>query len=42
VDAFAGTGLPRADAFRATFSVLLVAQVLAFGWFLVPVKRAAN
>lgn len=39
VDTFATGGMARADAFRATFSVLLVAQVLAFGWFLVPVKR---
>jgi predicted MFS family arabinose efflux permease len=39
VEAFAAGGMLRADAFRATFGVLLVAQVLAFGWFLVPVKR---
>jgi MFS family permease len=42
VDAFAENGLARADAFRATFSVLLVAQTLAFAWFLVPVKRASS
>ena len=30
-----------ADAFRATLAVLLVAQLLSFVWFLVPVKRAA-
>jgi hypothetical protein len=40
VDALVGNGMARADAFRATFSVLLTAQVLAFVWFLVPVKRA--
>lgn len=39
VDAFAtGGGMARADAFRATFGVLLVAQALAFAWFLVPVR----
>jgi hypothetical protein len=42
VDAFVGNGMARADAFRATFSVLLAAQVLAFVWFLVPVKRASH
>lgn len=41
VDAFSAGGLARADAFRATLAVLLVAQVLAFAWFLVPVRRAA-
>lgn len=39
VDAFTGSGMLRADAFRATFSALLAAQVLAFVWFLVPTKR---
>ncbi|MBP8183556.1 MAG: hypothetical protein KAX88_05610, partial [Rhodoferax sp.] len=39
VDAIASTGMTRADAFRTTFSALLVAQVLAFAWFLVPAKR---
>jgi len=39
VDAFATRGMVRADAFRATFGVLLVVQVLAFVWFLLPVKR---
>ena len=42
VDAFSGSGMARVDAFRATFSALLAAQVLAFVWFLVPVKRALN
>jgi MFS family permease len=42
VDGFAsGGGMPRAEAFRATLAGLLVAQVLSFVWFLVPVKRAA-
>ncbi len=41
VDAFASGGMARAEAFRATLSALLVAQVLAFAWFLIPVKRAA-
>jgi MFS family permease len=39
VDAFVSHGVPRAGSFRWTFSVLLAAQVLAFVWFLVPVKR---
>jgi predicted MFS family arabinose efflux permease len=39
VDAFVSYGVPRAGSFRWTFSVLLAAQVLAFVWFLVPVKR---
>ena len=39
VDALTAAGLLRAEAFRATFSALLAAQVLAFVWFLVPVKR---
>lgn len=38
VDAFASGGMVRADAFRATLGALLVAQVLSFAWFLVPVK----
>jgi MFS family permease len=38
VDAFAGSGLTRDNAFRLTFSVLLAAQGLAFAWFLVPVQ----
>ena len=42
VDAFAAGGMARADAFRATFAVLLTVQVLAFGWFLVPLKRGSN
>ncbi|MES2951060.1 MAG: MFS transporter [Pseudomonadota bacterium] len=39
VDAFAGSGLERTQAFRATFAALLVAQALAFAWFLVPVPQ---
>jgi hypothetical protein len=42
VDAFATRGMVRADAFRATFGVLLAVQVLAFVWFLVPVKRVKS
>ena len=42
VDGFATSGMARADAFKATFAVLLVAQVLAFAWFLVPVKRGRS
>ncbi len=38
VDAFAASGMGRADAFRSTLGGLLVVQVLAFAWFLVPVK----
>jgi len=41
VDAFYMVGLTRADAFRATLAVLLVAQGLAYAWFLVPVRRSA-
>jgi hypothetical protein len=41
VDGFVSGGMGRADAFRATLGGLLVAQVLAFLWFLVPVKVAA-
>ena len=39
VDAFATGGMARVDAFKTTFAVLLAVQVLAFGWFLVPVKH---
>jgi predicted MFS family arabinose efflux permease len=42
VDAFAAGGMARSEAFRLTFAVLLVAQALAFAWFLVPVKRERN
>jgi MFS family permease len=42
VDAFVGNGMERGGAFRATFVTLLVAQVLAFVWFLVPEKRATG
>ena len=34
VDAFAAGGMARPDAFRVTFAALLVAQGLAFAWFL--------
>ncbi len=40
VDAFSANGLGRVDAFRATFSVLLATQVLAYLWFLKPTRRA--
>lgn len=39
VDLLADHGMVRAEAFRAAFSALLATQVLAFVWFLVPVKR---
>ena len=43
VDAFASLGgLVRADAFRATLGMLLVAQTLSFIWFLVPVRRVGT
>ena len=42
VDAFGATGLGRADAFKLSFSVLLVAQVLAYAWFLRPARRASG
>jgi len=42
VDALVGPGMVRAEAFRVTFSALLAAQVLAFVWFLVPVKEAPS
>ncbi len=38
VDGFVATGMVRADAFRSALGGLLVVQVLAFLWFLVPVK----
>jgi len=41
VDGFEASGMVRADAFRSTLSCLLVAQVLAFVWFLLPVKALA-
>jgi MFS family permease len=41
VDAFATSGMARANAFRLTFGLLLALQALAFAWFLVPVKRVA-
>jgi predicted MFS family arabinose efflux permease len=39
VEAFAATGMVRADAFRLSFALLLAAQGLAFGWFLLPANR---
>jgi hypothetical protein len=42
VDGFVAGGMGRAEAFRATLGCLLVAQVLAFLWFLVPVKMSAR
>ena len=42
VDGFASAGMARADAFRVTLSGLLVAQVLAFVWFLIPLKRRSD
>jgi MFS family permease len=42
VDAFVVHGVSRSGAFRQTFSILLAAQVLAFLWFLLPVKRSTD
>ena len=42
VDGFVASGLGRADAFRAALGSLLVAQVLAFLWFLVPIRGLAE
>ena len=42
VDGFVASGLGRADAFRAALGSLLVAQVLAFLWFLVPIRGPAE
>ena len=42
VDVLVGPGMVRAEAFRVTFSALLAVQVLAFVWFLVPVKQAPS
>lgn len=39
VDALTGSGLARADAFEVTLLVLLVAQTIAFAWFLVPAQN---
>jgi predicted MFS family arabinose efflux permease len=41
VDSFVASGMVRADAFRTTLGILLCAQVLAFVWFLVPVRGIA-
>jgi MFS family permease len=41
VDGFVAAGMVRAEAFRAMLVVLLLAQSLAFAWFLVPVKKSA-
>jgi len=38
VDAAGATGLSRSEAFRLTFALLLAAQALAYGWFLLPGK----
>lgn len=42
VDGFVASGMARPDSFRATLGCLLVAQVLAFAWFLVPAKQEAQ
>jgi MFS family permease len=39
VEAFAASGMSRADAFRTTLGSLLGIQLLAFAWFLIPVPR---
>lgn len=39
VDAISATGLNRTEAFKLTFAALLVAQTLAYAWFLVPTAR---
>ena len=39
---FMATGSGRVGAFRATLGGLLLVQVLAFAWFLVPVKTPAT
>jgi MFS family permease len=39
-DGLTGGGVNRAQAFRITFSVLLVLQMLAFAWFLRPAAQA--
>ena len=41
VDGFVVSGMVRADAFKSTLAGLLVVQVLAFVWFLLPVKAVA-
>jgi MFS family permease len=42
VDGLVATGMLRTEAFRATLGGLLVLQVLAFAWFLVPVRSASQ
>ena len=42
VDGFVASGMGRAEAFRSTLGGLLVAQVFAFLWFLVPVKAVVE
>lgn len=41
VDAFGACGLVRAEAFRATFAILLASQAMAYAWFLRPTRRAS-
>ncbi|NCP38985.1 MAG: multidrug effflux MFS transporter, partial [Rhodoferax sp.] len=38
LDAASATGLSHSEAFKLTFTVLLAAQALAYGWFLLPAK----
>ena len=42
LDGFVASGMGRPDSFRATLGCLLVAQVLAFAWFLVPARPKAQ
>lgn len=42
LDALGASGLVRPDAFRVTFLILLVTQVLAYLWFLRPLRPASD
>lgn len=42
VDLLSRSGLPMDQAFRATLGGLLVLQVLAYAWFLLPIKASAR
>ena len=42
MDACTSADMAYTDAFKTTFAVRLAVPVLAFGWFLVPVRRVSR
>lgn len=40
IDAANASGMTRVDAFKLTFGALMLAQALAYGWFLLPGKTS--